>query len=317
MERLRNTRAARRRHSTKIINEVDDLLASNEFDVAGLRSILQRLEKSADELTKVNEALHAEMTDGELLADMDFVLEYEDRAAGSVGLLLHRIEELPVQTSRPSRSNVNIRGLKGLSVSESNYAAMLCEVLMKSIPQEIMVEYHRRRRLEASSANNPPSSEEELQQLLKYLRIEVECRELTNYQRREPYSSDQQTSGSRRKRSIQTSRIAELHPCLADGDGMLRSQTRLRNVVYREGIKHPIVIPGDHIATELIGTALRRRLLHAGVATTIAELQEGFWVTKAKHCVKKVIGQSTWCVRLRVKPATAPMAALPADRVTV
>ncbi|KAL1438653.1 hypothetical protein MTO96_047847 [Rhipicephalus appendiculatus] len=75
MGRLRNTRAARRRHSTKIINEVDDLLASNEFDLAGLRSILQRLEKSAGELAKANEALHAEMTDDEVLADMDSVLE--------------------------------------------------------------------------------------------------------------------------------------------------------------------------------------------------------------------------------------------------
>ncbi|KAL1441347.1 hypothetical protein MTO96_008619 [Rhipicephalus appendiculatus] len=40
---------------------------SNEFNLAGLRSILQRLEKSAEELAKANEALHAEMTDDELL----------------------------------------------------------------------------------------------------------------------------------------------------------------------------------------------------------------------------------------------------------
>ncbi|KAL1437642.1 hypothetical protein MTO96_048723, partial [Rhipicephalus appendiculatus] len=105
MERLRNTRAARRRHTTKIINEVDNLLASNDFDLAGLRSILQRLEKSADELAKANEALHAEMTDDEVLADMDSVLEYEDRAAGSVGLLRHHIEELAVRTTGRSRSN--------------------------------------------------------------------------------------------------------------------------------------------------------------------------------------------------------------------
>ncbi|KAL1469388.1 hypothetical protein MTO96_025112 [Rhipicephalus appendiculatus] len=105
MERLRNTRAARRRHTTKIIDEVDNLLASNEFDLAGLRSILQRLEKSADELAKANEALHAETTDDEVLADMDSVLEYEDRAAGSVGLLRHHIEELAVRTTGRSRSN--------------------------------------------------------------------------------------------------------------------------------------------------------------------------------------------------------------------
>ncbi|KAL1444089.1 hypothetical protein MTO96_045680 [Rhipicephalus appendiculatus] len=84
-------------------------------------------------------------------------------------------------------------------------------------------------------------------------------------------------------------RIRELHPFLAEEDGLLRSQTRLRNVVYHEGIKHPILLPGDHIAIELIATGLHRRLLYAGVATTVAELRERFWVTKAKQCVKRAI----------------------------
>ncbi|KAL1485953.1 hypothetical protein MTO96_031624 [Rhipicephalus appendiculatus] len=134
-------------------NESDDASQSSESgdsdgsgDEEGLAHrmghpdcILQRPEKSADELVKANEALHEEITDDEVLADMDSVLEYEDRAAGSVDLLRHHIEELAARTSRPSRSN-------------------------------------------ASSADNPPSSEEELQLLVKYLRIEVECRQLTNYQ---------------------------------------------------------------------------------------------------------------------------------------
>ncbi|KAL1443566.1 hypothetical protein MTO96_045953 [Rhipicephalus appendiculatus] len=62
-----------------------------------------------------------------------------------------------------------------------------------------------------------------------------------------------------------TSRIRDLHPFLDEGgDGLLRIQTRLRNVVYHEGIKHPILLPGHHIATELIATGSHRRLLHAG-----------------------------------------------------
>ncbi|KAH8023154.1 hypothetical protein HPB51_011268 [Rhipicephalus microplus] len=105
MERLRNTRAARRRHSTEIINAVDELLASNEFDLAALRSILQRLEKSTDELAKANEALHAHMTDDEVLADMDSVLDYEDRTAEGVGILKHHIHELAARISGPARYN--------------------------------------------------------------------------------------------------------------------------------------------------------------------------------------------------------------------
>ncbi|KAL1453494.1 hypothetical protein MTO96_043782, partial [Rhipicephalus appendiculatus] len=156
--------------------------------------ILQRLEKSADELAKANEALHAEMTDDEVLADMDSVLEYEDRTAGSVGILWHRIEELAVRTSRPSSSNALQAG--------------------RDLPK--------------------------------------------------------------------ASRIRDLHPFLDEEDGLLQIQTRLRNVVYHEGIKHPNLLPGDHIAIELIATGLHRRLLHAVLPTTVAELLERFWVTKAK-----------------------------------
>ncbi|KAH8042050.1 hypothetical protein HPB51_020163 [Rhipicephalus microplus] len=124
MERLRNTRAARWRHSSKIISAVDELLSSNEFDLAGLRSILQRLEKSTDELAKANEALHAHITDDEVLADMDSVLEYENRTAGSVGLLKHHIQELAVGISGPARSKAKnaALSLSGVSAQRARMA---------------------------------------------------------------------------------------------------------------------------------------------------------------------------------------------------
>ncbi|KAL1434689.1 hypothetical protein MTO96_011464 [Rhipicephalus appendiculatus] len=102
-----------------------------QFDVAGLRSILQRLEKSADELAKANEALHAQMTDDEVLADMDSVLEYEYRAEGSVGLLRHHIEELAVRTSRPSRSNAGLtnRNSRGPPYSSGSLPVHVCGII--------------------------------------------------------------------------------------------------------------------------------------------------------------------------------------------
>lgn len=109
---------------------------------------------------------------------------------------------------------------------------------------------------------------------------------------------------------LKASTIRDLHPFFAHVDGLLRIQTRLRSVEYHEGIKHLTLLPSDHIPTELIATG-------AGVATIIAEIQERFWVTKARHCVTRVIERCTWCAQLRVKPTTAPMAALPADRGNV
>ncbi|KAH8027812.1 hypothetical protein HPB51_010458 [Rhipicephalus microplus] len=45
------------------------------------------------------------MADDEVLVDMDLVLEYEDRTAGSVGFIKHHIQELAVRTSGPVRYN--------------------------------------------------------------------------------------------------------------------------------------------------------------------------------------------------------------------
>lgn len=92
---------------------------------------------------------------------------------------------------------------------------------------------------------------------------------------------------------------------------------RRGNVTDQVGIKRPILLPGDHGATELIVARLHRRLFHAEVAATIAKLQERFWVTNAKQCMKRVIGRCIRCVRLRVEPSMAPMVAQPADRVNV
>ncbi|KAH7953902.1 hypothetical protein HPB49_014037 [Dermacentor silvarum] len=71
----------------RLVKEINDLIEANEFNLASLRTILQRLEKSTNELTKINGELHAEMSDDEVVADYDSVLEYEDQAAGALGLL--------------------------------------------------------------------------------------------------------------------------------------------------------------------------------------------------------------------------------------
>lgn len=78
-----------------------------------------------------------------------------------------------------------------------------------------------------------------------------------------------------------------------ENDDLLGIQARLGNVTDQEGIKHPILLPGDHRATELIAICLHRGLFHVGVATTIAVLQQSLWVTKAEQCVKRVIGRCT------------------------
>ncbi|KAH7965340.1 hypothetical protein HPB49_006162 [Dermacentor silvarum] len=104
MERLKKMRAGRRAQQTRLVKEISDLIETNEFHLATLRTINQRLEKSTNEL-------HAEMSDDEVAADYDSVLEYEDQAAGALGLLRHHILELsnPPTTGTGANDDRNLR----------------------------------------------------------------------------------------------------------------------------------------------------------------------------------------------------------------
>ncbi|XP_064469887.1 uncharacterized protein LOC135384620 [Ornithodoros turicata] len=88
---------------------------------------------------------------------------------------------------------MNVRGLRSLGVSSANYSAMLSEILLSSLPTDIVVEYHRsanRQRQDedssesnsthgASDASTDATSEatRELNNILRFVRIEVESRE--------------------------------------------------------------------------------------------------------------------------------------------
>ncbi|KAH7941362.1 hypothetical protein HPB49_012702 [Dermacentor silvarum] len=111
MECLKKMRAARRAQQTRLVKDISGLIETNEFNLATLRTILQRLEKSTNELTKINGELHAEMSDDEVAADYDSVLEYEDQAAGALGLLRHHILELsnPPTTGTGVNDDRNLR----------------------------------------------------------------------------------------------------------------------------------------------------------------------------------------------------------------
>ncbi|KAM7304098.1 uncharacterized protein ISCGN_013998 [Ixodes scapularis] len=107
----------------------------------------------------------------------------------------------------------NIRGLKGLGVGSATYCTMMSDILLKALPSEVVVNYHRQQAsstayrstgetqnsptsltspavqdtghsvdgpLSTRSASRPPSfadAEDELADILSFLRIEVESRE--------------------------------------------------------------------------------------------------------------------------------------------
>lgn len=74
----------------------------------------------------------------------------------------------------------HIGGLTALHVPTTSYGSMLIHILPRTFPQDIIVDYHRKKahKRTPSAATRTDSAEERLQNLLSFLRIEIEsCEE--------------------------------------------------------------------------------------------------------------------------------------------
>lgn len=92
-------------------------------------------------------------------------------------------------------TQLNVRCLNSLNVPTSSFSAMLCDILVRALPYEVTVEYHRQVNNTAftnaaaqdqgdgsaagtsRSADTPSESVTELNGMLRFLRVEVESRE--------------------------------------------------------------------------------------------------------------------------------------------
>ncbi|XP_064463439.1 uncharacterized protein LOC135374405 [Ornithodoros turicata] len=111
------------------------------------------------------------------------------------------------------------------------------------------------------------------------------------------------------------SAIRDFSPYLDDYN-VLRVGGRLQFSESRESTKHPLFLPADHHFTSLLIEKEHLRLLHGGICDTLGQLRERFWIIRGRQAVKKIIKRCLACRKQACKPASAPVAPLPADRVT-
>eukprot|EP00794_Sanderia_malayensis_P007378 gene7378-biopygen5953 len=98
-----------------------------------------------------------------------------------------------------------------------------------------------------------------------------------------------------------------------DRNGILRCFGRFQ----QQEDQQPIYVPKQHHLTSLLVIDSHRRVLHMGVATTLAELRSRFWVPKGRQEVKRIISSCNHCKRYSVKPYKQPTTApVPDFRVT-
>ncbi|XP_037528988.1 uncharacterized protein LOC119406321 [Rhipicephalus sanguineus] len=73
---------------------------------------------------------------------------------------------------------VNIRGLESLGVQRSSFSSMLCDVILRALPRDVVVLYHRTC---AAQAENDAADNAGLDGLLKLLSVELESLEKSDY----------------------------------------------------------------------------------------------------------------------------------------
>ncbi|XP_037399818.1 uncharacterized protein LOC108416929 [Pygocentrus nattereri] len=102
-----------------------------------------------------------------------------------------------------------------------------------------------------------------------------------------------------------------------DEEGMLRIGGRLRHgdLEYKE--KHPLVLPGGHVA-KLLVEHHHQRVMHQGrVFTEGAVRSAGYWIIGARRLIKHVLHNCITCRKLRGRANTQLMADLPPDRLSM
>ena len=108
--------------------------------------------------------------------------------------------------------------------------------------------------------------------------------------------------------------LRKLSPFL-DDRGVMRVGGRLGNSNLSNRVKHPILIPKQAMATELLIKSLHRSLGHLGRKTLTAHLKLDYHIVGISSIVKSVLRKCLICRKVQGKPSTQFMADLPKERV--
>ena len=81
--------------------------------------------------------------------------------------------------------------------------------------------------------------------------------------------------------------------------------------------KHPIILPSDHVVSELLVGHFHQKVHHQGRGITISEIRSGgFWILGLNRIVKRTIHRCILCRKLRGRVGEQMMADLPVDRLS-
>ncbi|XP_037816930.1 uncharacterized protein LOC119607192 [Lucilia sericata] len=148
-----------------------------------------------------------------------------------------------------------------------------------------------------------PSEISEAEKLLcKMVQHECYLEEITCLQQKERIPKD--------------STLYPLVPYL-DEEGILRIRGRFDEVFYLPfEARRPIIMPQNHLVSELIMNYYHNKNHHQNMNLTINELRQKYWIPHAKSLFKKVKRKCLICKYDTIQPKVPLMGQLPPDRIT-
>ena len=108
--------------------------------------------------------------------------------------------------------------------------------------------------------------------------------------------------------------LCKLNPFL-DDQGLLRVTGRIENSELEYDAKHPIIIPGGHIAKLLI-RAQHLNMHHAGIETIMTVLRQKYWIIKLHRLTKAIVRGCISCQRQDSRACNEVAAPLPKERIS-
>ena len=100
-------------------------------------------------------------------------------------------------------------------------------------------------------------------------------------------------------------------------DGIIRLNGRLANSDLPQETKSPILLPREEHFTKLLINKFHTDVCHGGVAHTLAQLRQRYWIPQGRTAIKMALKKCLTCIRYQGGPyKVKPIAPLPRSRVT-
>ncbi|GFQ92318.1 integrase catalytic domain-containing protein [Trichonephila clavata] len=154
----------------------------------------------------------------------------------------------------------------------------------------------------------------EIEHLSELTAPEIEKAELYWIKQTQQSIFNREIDSLKREKSIEKdSKLYSLNPKL-DENGLLVVTGRLQFSEFSQKEKHLWILPNGEKFTILLIQYAHKKVLHFGIASTLAHLREKYFITKSRKNVKSVLKNCIICKKFNAFPGKQEIAPLPKDR---